>query len=261
MLLCFISVQSLQLFGEIIKRELNVSLGGISALALDGEEAVKALIAQRCKILGIRYGAGTERQLLIGSLAGLDTVLCMGMYDIILEHMHRLNRILTAKHYKVCGVEVDLCALCIDTLEYSAQLDGGFGTGLGREAYADRIAVFTELLDAAADVLILGAFRIIRYVTDMSCNDVGIKVACEIHHAHCALDVGGIISVIGKIHTEIGAERGEGQTAIANEAKQVAAVVGSEVFGSKLALGNVGLQTLGAHIACTESGILEGYTE
>ena len=31
------------------------------------------------------------------------------------------------------------------------------------------------------------------------------------------------ISVIGKIHTEIGAERGEGQTAIANEAKQVAA--------------------------------------
>ena len=181
----------------------------------------------------------------------------MGMYDIILEHMHRLNRILTAKHYKVCGVEVDLCALCIDTLEYSAQLDGGFGTGLGREAYA----VFTELLDAAADVLILGAFRIIRYVTDMCCNDVGIKVACEIHHAHCALDVGGIISVIGKIHTEIGAERGEGQTAIANEAKQVAAVVGSEVFGSKLALGNVGLQTLGAHIACTESGILEGYTE
>ena len=155
------------LFLQEVDGSVDVRHGAVADLALDGEEAVKALIAQRCKILGIRYGAGTERQLLIGSLAGLDTVLCMGMYDIILEHMHRLNRILTAKHYKVCGVEVDLCALCIDTLEYSAQLDGGFGTGLGREAYADRIAVFTELLDAAADVLILGAFRIIRYVRSL----------------------------------------------------------------------------------------------
>ena len=123
-----------------------------------------------------------DLDVLVKASVELDTVLCVGVNDILSELMNGGFRTVSGNHNEVCGVKVYANTVCAEAVKESAEDLRGLGTGLDCECGTDGIGIKSKLTACLAhDFLLLALFG--GNGADVSGNNVALKLLCKIEHS------------------------------------------------------------------------------
>ena len=243
----------------------DILLGLLAALALNGEEAVIADLAQGVKVGREVDLTLAERLLLketfaaqiIGNgrdavdVVGIDrtehdTILGVRMNDVILEVMDGHDGIVACDHDEVGGVKVDRHAAAAEAVKEVLQHERGFGARFDSKACAYAVGVLGQLTAGRLHHTVTGVCGIVGHATDVRRDDVRAQLLCQIHDTLGLFDQGGVGVGVGKAVAEIAADSGKDQAVFAHRANNIRAAGGRHIFGRILAFGAIHLQAVHA---------------
>ena len=186
----------------------------------------------------------------------------MGVYDVLFQRMHGLNRIVTRYHHKVCGIHIDRYACGAQAIQEAAQHLRGFRACFNGKVRVQAVGIFGQLAAGILHDVIARMRRILGNNANVGGYDIRAQLLGHVQNALGGFNQLGVELRIAKALAQVAADGGNNQAVIAHLRHKLFLHGGGNGFNGQqtmTAMGlNAGCAQLTGNIQRFSPGLAEG---
>ena len=191
----------------------------------------------------------------------MPAILCVGMYDIVLQNFNPFDRVVLDDHHKVCRVKVDRNTSGTQAVQELTQTCSRFRACLDCEVCLHRIGKLRQFPAGFLHDLIARMGGIFRYNADMGRHNIRFKVTRQFQNPFGAFNQLRVFLPVAESHPQVTAQGRHFQAIAFDSVQQFPSGSGIQVFRCHFTFGRVNLDTLCPYLMRLDKRLIERQPE